>query len=58
LAAVNFCLFIVGTVQVSRILSYNASQKGSLKEGAKGLGEDVKDQAKDLKANAEKELKA
>lgn len=58
LAAVNFCLFCVGTVQVSRILTYQASQKGSLKEGAKALGEDVKDQAKSLENKAEKELKA
>lgn len=58
MAAVNFCLFIVGTVQVSRILTYNASQKGSLKEGVKDLGEDVKGQAKSLEAKAEKELKA
>lgn len=56
MAAVNFCLFLVGTVQVSRILTYNASQKGSLTEAVKDLGEDVKGQAKSLEAKAEKEL--
>jgi Mitochondrial pyruvate carriers len=29
LAAVNFCLFCVGTVQVSRIVSYNKELTGS-----------------------------
>jgi hypothetical protein len=53
LAAVNFFLGVVGVVQVSRIVAYNASQKGQtagqhveeLKEGAadtaKGLKKDV-----------------
>lgn len=58
MAAVNFCLFLVGTVQVSRILTYNASQAGSLKEGIKELGQEEKDSAKSLENKAEKELKA
>lgn len=58
MAAVNFCLFCVGTIQVSRILMYNAAQKGSLTEGLKEMGAEVSDQAKSLENNVEKEVKA
>jgi len=60
LAAVNFALFIVGTVQVSRILAYQATQKGSVGGGAKELGQEVKDDAKRVEQQVEtagKELK-
>jgi len=60
LAAVNFCLFIVGTIQVSRILAYQSSQKGSIEGGAKELGSEIKADAKKLEQQAEtagKELK-
>jgi hypothetical protein len=58
LAAVNFCLFIVGTVQVSRILVYQRSQTGSTEEAVKVLADDVKGTAIKAEKNAEKELKA
>lgn len=54
----NFCLFCVGTVQTSRILMYNAAQKGSVTEGLKEMGSEVTDQAKSLEQNVEKEVKA
>ena len=60
LAAVNFCLFIVGTIQVSRILAYQSSQKGSIEGGAKELGSEIKADAKKVEQQAEtagKELK-
>ena len=58
LAAVNFCLFIVGTVQVSRILVYQRSQTGSTEEAVKVLAKDVKGTAIEAEKSAEKELKA
>jgi Mitochondrial pyruvate carriers len=53
LAAVNFCLAIVGTIQVTRILTWRSSQTGSTekavevskdeeKRAAEGVKEDVK----------------
>lgn len=56
LAAVNFCLFIVGTVQVSRILVWQRSQQGSTEAAVKTLADDVKDTAKSTEKKAEKEL--
>lgn len=47
-------------MQVSRILAYQASQKGSIEGGAKELGQEVKDDAKRVEQQAEtagKELK-
>ncbi|RMZ85989.1 hypothetical protein DV737_g85, partial [Chaetothyriales sp. CBS 132003] len=41
LAAVNFCLFIVGTVQVGRILAYNVSLTGSTSEALRRMGRDI-----------------
>jgi len=53
LAAVNFCLAIVGTVQVTRILSYRSSAEGSKmkalevsKEEEKSAAEGVKEEVK------------
>lgn len=57
LAAVNFCLFIVGTVQVSRIVVYQRSQSGSTEAALKDLAKDVKGTAVDAEKDAEKELK-
>lgn len=60
LAGVNFCLFLVGTIQTSRILAYQSAQKGSLEGGAKELEQVVKDDAKRVEQQAEtagKELK-
>jgi len=58
LAAVNFCLFIVGTVQVSRIFVYHRSLSGSTQGALKGLVSDVKGSAAEAEKEAEKELKA
>lgn len=55
LAAVNFCLFIVGTVQVSRIVMYQQSVKGT--EGAiKSLEQEVVTAAKDVEKKVEQKL--
>jgi len=56
LAAVNFCLFIVGTVQCSRILMYQSSQKGSNTEALKSMEEDIKSSAKSVEKKAEAKL--
>jgi hypothetical protein len=58
LAAVNFCLFIVGTVQVSRILVYQRSVSGSTEGALKELAGDVKSTAGAAEKKMEKELKA
>ncbi|KEF61921.1 uncharacterized protein A1O9_03493 [Exophiala aquamarina CBS 119918] len=56
LAAVNFCLFLVGTTQVSRILLYQQSIKGT--EGAiKSLEQEVVGAAKDVEKKVEQKLK-
>jgi len=52
LAAVNFCLFIVGTVQVSRILMWQSQQKGSLEAAVKDLGADLKTTVKSAETKA------
>ncbi|KAJ9611998.1 hypothetical protein H2200_003593 [Cladophialophora chaetospira] len=56
LAAVNFCLFLVGTVQVSRILTYRSSQKGSQTEALKSMEKDIVDSAKGIEKKAEAKL--
>ena len=48
----NFCLFIVGTVQVSRILIWQSQQQGSLEGAAKALGSDLKATAKSTESEA------
>ena len=50
LAAVNFCLFLVGTVQVSRILMYQSQQQGSFIGALKALGQDIKGTTKKTEA--------
>jgi len=52
LAAVNFSLFIVGTVQVTRILMYQSAQKGSLEAAVKDLGKDAAGTAKSVEKEA------
>lgn len=55
LAAVNFFMFCVGSVQTARILQYRSSLKHeSLGEAAKELG---KEEADSLKATAKGEVK-
>ena len=58
MAAVNFCLFIVGTVQVSRILVYQRSHSGSTEEALKEIVGDMKSTAGAAEKEVEKELKA
>ncbi|KAK5944922.1 hypothetical protein PMZ80_002124 [Knufia obscura] len=53
LAGVNFCLFLVGTIQCSRIFLYQSSLKGSKEAGAKELGQEIKDDAKRVEQQAE-----
>lgn len=52
LAAVNFCLFCVGTIQVTRILMWQSSQQGSLEGAVKELGKDVSATAKSVESEA------
>jgi ABC-type proline/glycine betaine transport system permease subunit len=55
LAAVNFCLFLVGTVQCARIFAYQASIKGT--EGAlKSMEGDIVDAAKSVEKKIERKL--
>jgi hypothetical protein len=55
LAAVNFCLFLVGTIQCSRIFLYNQSQAGTA--GAlKEMEQEVVGSAKNLEKKAEQKL--
>ena len=49
LAAVNFFLAIVGVVQCSRILSYEASKKNSVAEVVEDVKDDVKEQVDQVK---------
>jgi mitochondrial pyruvate carrier 2 len=54
LAAVNFCLAIVGTIQVSRILAYQSSQKGSAEKMVEDVKEEVKGAAEGVKEDVKK----
>ncbi|KAL9624688.1 MAG: hypothetical protein Q9160_001042 [Pyrenula sp. 1 TL-2023] len=56
LAAVNACLACVGVVQVSRILTFQSTQKGSTEEAIKAEAADIKDQAKGLEKSVEKKV--
>lgn len=42
---------------MSRILSYQAAQKGSLEAAAKDMGRDLKNEAASLEKSAEQKLK-
>jgi mitochondrial pyruvate carrier 2 len=54
LAAVNFCLFLVGTTQCSRILFYNIEQEGSTGAAFSKIWGEIKGSSK----KAEKDVKA
>ncbi|KAF7553896.1 hypothetical protein G7046_g6968 [Stylonectria norvegica] len=54
LAAVNFFLGLVGLVQITRIAMHDRATK----QGLKGAVEEVKQDAKDVKAKAEEIVKA
>jgi len=56
LAAVNFCLFLVGTIQCSRILTYQSSQKGNTTEALKSMEKDLVSSAKGVEKKAEAKL--
>jgi len=56
LAAVNFCLFLVGTIQCSRILTYRSSVEGSETEALKSMEADIKNSATDLEKKVEAKL--
>lgn len=65
MAAVNFCLFIVGTTQCSRIFFYHKELTGStsgafsdMKEIVMGSAKKVEEQAKEAGKEIEKEAKA
>jgi hypothetical protein len=53
---VNFCLFLVGTVQCSRILAYRSSQKGSTTEALKDMEKDLENSAKSVEKKVEAKL--
>lgn len=53
----NFCLFIVGTVQVSRIVIWRSKQTGSLKGTVKELGNDLKSTAKSAESEVVEDAK-
>ena len=57
LAAVNCCLFIVGTVQVTRILIWRSKQTGSLKDAVKELGNDLKSTGKSAESEVVEDAK-
>jgi hypothetical protein len=54
---VNCCLFIVGTVQVSRILIWQRQQTGSLKGAVKEVGKDLKSTAKSAESEVVEDAK-
>lgn len=58
LASVNFLLFCVGTTQVSRVLSYQKSLKGTdgVVDAIKGEGKDLEKAAEKAEAKAEAKL--
>ena len=53
----NGCLFIVGTVQVSRILVWQSQQKASLKGAVKEVGDDLKSTAKSAESEVVEDAK-
>jgi hypothetical protein len=57
LAAVNCCLFIVGTVQVTRILIWRSKQTGSLTGAVKELGNDITSTAKSAESEVVEDAK-
>jgi hypothetical protein len=57
LAAVNCCLFIVGTVQVTRILIWRSKQTESLTGAVKELGNDITSTAKSAESEVVEDAK-
>ncbi|KIW26718.1 uncharacterized protein PV07_06529 [Cladophialophora immunda] len=56
LAAVNFCLFLVGLVQCSRIFMYRSSQDGSTTAALKEMEKDIESSAKVVEKKVEAKL--
>ncbi|OAP56751.1 hypothetical protein AYL99_08863 [Fonsecaea erecta] len=56
LAAVNFCLFLVGTIQCSRIFMYRSSQEGSATAALKAMEKDIESSAKVVEKKVEAKL--
>ena len=56
LAGVNFCLFLVGTIQCTRIFMYQSSQKGSSTAALKAMEKDIESSAKSVERKAESKL--
>jgi hypothetical protein len=54
---VNCCLFIVGTVQVTRILIWRSKQTGSLTGAVKELGNDITSTAKSAESEVVEDAK-
>ena len=57
LAAVNFCLFIVGAIQCSRIFAYNKELTGSTSGAFNRIYGEVAGQAKKVEKDAKAEAK-
>ena len=53
----NCCLFLVGTVQVTRILIWRTKQTGSLKGAVKELGNDLKSTGKSVESEVVEDAK-
>ncbi|EXJ80251.1 hypothetical protein A1O1_08393 [Capronia coronata CBS 617.96] len=56
LAAVNFCLFLVGTIQCGRILMYKRSQDGSTAAALKDMEKELVGAAKDVEKTVEQKV--
>ncbi|OAL19850.1 hypothetical protein AYO22_09377 [Fonsecaea multimorphosa] len=56
LAAVNFCLFLVGTIQCTRIFLYRSSQTGSATAALKDMEKDIENSAKGVEKKVEAKL--
>ncbi|EXJ63594.1 uncharacterized protein A1O5_11355 [Cladophialophora psammophila CBS 110553] len=56
LAAVNFCLFLVGLVQCSRIFMYRASHDGSATAALKEMEKEMESSAKEVEKKVEAKL--
>lgn len=56
LAAVNFALFLVGTIQTGRILLYKRSQEGSTAAALKALEQDIASTAKKAEKKVEEKI--
>ncbi|KAL2429066.1 hypothetical protein ABEF95_002596 [Exophiala dermatitidis] len=56
LAAVNFCLFLVGTIQTTRIFLYKRSEAGSAAAALKEMEQDIEGAAKKVEKKVEQKI--